>query len=129
MDAPWKKLADAVENREYVALLSYLPLRSYLRVPAFFRYTFQIQRQMLETAGAIGYAMRAKVLTLQFWTLSVWETDKALMDFVRKAPHGEAMMSIAPHMGPTKFTRWKVTGSGVPPSWDEAMKREAQGDD
>jgi hypothetical protein len=127
MDAPWKKLAVTAENREYVALLSYLPLRSYWRVPAFFRYTFQIQRQMLETPGAIGYAMRAQVLSRNFWTLSVWENDKALMDFVRKAPHGEAMKMIAPDMGPTKFTRWKVTGDAVPPSWDEAMKREPQG--
>ena len=127
MDSPWKKLAVADENREYIALLSYLPLRSYLRVPAFFRYTFQIQAQMLKTPGAIGYALRAKVLSRNFWTLSVWESDKVLMDFVRKAPHGEAMKVIAPHMGPTKFTRWRVPGGAVPPSWDEAMKREAPG--
>jgi hypothetical protein len=127
MDAPWTKLAAAEESREYVALLSYLPLRSFLRIPQFFRYTMQIQRQMRETPGAIGYALRAKALEKKFWTLSVWASDEALMDFVRAAPHGEVMKSIAPHMGPTKFTRWKVTGGAVPPSWDEAMKRETQG--
>ena len=127
MDAPWTKLAAAEESREYVALLSYLPLRSFLRIPQFFRYTMQIQRQMRQTPGVIGYALRAKTLQKNFWTLSVWESDKALMDFVRAAPHGEVMKSIAPYMGPTKFTRWKVTGGAVPPSWDEAMKREAQG--
>lgn len=127
MDAPWKRLAAVNVNREYVALLSYLPLRSYLSMPKFFRYTMQIQHQMRDTTGAIGYALRMKPFKRKYWTLSVWESDRALMDFVRKAPHADAMKAIALDMGPTKFTRWKLGGTAVPPSWDEAMKREAQG--
>jgi hypothetical protein len=126
MDMPWKAIGDVDTNREYVALLSYLPLRKYSKVPAFLRYTLQIQRQMSKTPGAIGYSLRAKVLSRRFWTLSVWEDDRALMEFVRNAPHGEAMRSIAPHMDATKFTRWKVPGSAVPPTWDDAMKRESK---
>ncbi len=126
MDTPWKVIAAANMNREYVALLSYLPLRAYSKIPAFFRYTLEIQRQMNKTPGAIGYRMRAKVLSRTFWTLSVWEDDGTLMEFVRLTPHGEAMKSISPHMGATRFTRWKVPGSAVPPTWDEAMKRESK---
>lgn len=127
MDTPWRMIAAVERDREYVALLSYLPLRRYSKIPAFFRYTLQIQRQMSKTPGAIGYGMRAKVLSRNFWTLSVWEDDRALMEFVRLRPHGEAMKSIAPHMGATRFTRWKVAGSAVPPTWDDAMKRESKG--
>jgi hypothetical protein len=29
-------------------------------------------------------------------------------------------------MGATKFTKWKLPGSAVPPTWDDAMKLEAQ---
>jgi hypothetical protein len=127
MDMPWKVVSSAARDREYMALLSYLPLRSYSRIPQFFRYTIQIQGQMQQTPGAIGYALRAKVFSRKFWTLSVWENDGALMEFVRKVPHGDAMKIIAPHMDRTKFTRWKVPGSAVRPTWDEAMQREAQG--
>ena len=126
MDTPWRMIVAPDMNREYVALLSYLPLRTYSKIPAFFRYTLQIQGQMSKTPGAIGYGMRAKVLSRKFWTLSVWENDRALMEFVRHTPHGEAMKSIAPHMGATRFTRWKVPGSAVPPTWDDAMKRESK---
>jgi hypothetical protein len=124
MDTPWRMIAAADMNREYVALLSYLPLRKYSKIPDFFRYAVQIQRQMRGTPGAIGYGMRAKVLSRNFWTLSVWEDDRALMEFVRRTPHGEVMKSIALHMGATRFTRWKVPGSAVPPTWNDAMKRE-----
>ena len=126
MDMPWKRLAGVDGNREYLALLSYLPLRRYSKIPAFLRHNLQIQRQQSRTPGAIGYALRAKVLSRNFWTLSVWEDERSLMEFVRNPPHSEAMKSIAPHMGPTKFARWKMRGSAIPPSWDEAMQRGAK---
>jgi hypothetical protein len=126
MDVPWKSLAPVEKDREYLALLSYLPLKRYSKLPAFFRYTFGIQRQMAATPGAIGYALRAKPFSRKFWTLSVWENSAALIDFVRKVPHSEGMKAIAPFMSQTKFTQWKVLGSGVPLKWDDAIRRMAQ---
>jgi Domain of unknown function (DUF3291) len=126
MDTPWNAIGPADANREYVALLSYLPLRKYGKIPAFFRYTLQIQGQLRKTAGVIGYTMRARILSRNFWTLSVWENERALIDFVGKAPHREAMKTISPYMGAMNFTRWKVRGSAIPPTWDEAMKRESK---
>lgn len=123
---PWTALALVDPSCEYLALLSYLPLRTYSKIPAFIRYSLQVQQQMRKTPGVIGYSMRAKILSRDFWTVSVWEDDRALMEFVRTAPHGEVMKSIAPHMGATRFTRWKLRGSAVPPTWHDAMKREAQ---
>ena len=123
MDIPWKSLAAVEPGREYVVLLSYLPLTRYSKMPLFFRYTRKINEQLRTTPGAIGYSMRAKVVARKFWTLSVWESDRALMDFVAKVPHGEAMTKISPFMGPTKITRWKSKGAEIPPRWDAAMQR------
>jgi quinol monooxygenase YgiN len=127
MDSPWITFAPADAHREYLALLSHLPLKKYSAVPSFFRFTFQIQRQMRATPGAIGYALRAKVFSRNFWTLSVWEDEEALMDFVSKIPHAEAMRAMTPRMGPTKFTQWKVAGSSLPLNWNEAMQRSQPG--
>ena len=126
MDMPWTTLARADPVREYVALLSYLPLRTYRKIPAFFRYAMQIQGQLRGATGVIGYSMRAKVLSRNFWTLSVWESERALMDFVGKAPHTEAMTKISPYMGAVKFTKWKSAGSAIPPDWADAMRRESK---
>jgi hypothetical protein len=123
MDIPWKRLAPVEPGREYIALLSYLPLTRYSKMPLFFRYSGQINAQLRATPGAIGYSMRAKLFTRRFWTLSVWDSDKALMEFVAKVPHGEAMQKIAPYMDKTNFWRWKLPSEEVPPRWDDAMRR------
>lgn len=124
--SPWKVLAPAEKNREYIALLSFLPLKKYRVIPRFIRFSTQIQEQLRRTPGVIGYALRAKVLSRNFWTLSVWEDETALMDFVLKIPHGEVMKALAPFMGRTKITQWKVAGSTLPLRWEEVIRRSHQ---
>src|SRR6266446_1411232 len=127
MDSPWIKCATPDMNREYFALLSYLPLNKYSAIPAFLKFSFQIQKQLRATPGIIGYSLRAKLLSRNFWTLSAWTDEKPPMDFVVKIPHGQAMKAMMPHMGPTKFTEWKVMGSVLPLRWEQAMERSRKG--
>jgi hypothetical protein len=127
MDSPWIKFAAPDTNREYFALLSYLPLNKYRAIPAFLRFLFQIQKQLCSTPGIIGYSLRAKPFSRNFWTLSAWTDEKSLMDFVVKIPHGNAMKAMIPHMGSTNFTKWKVPGSALPLNWEEAMRRSQKG--
>jgi hypothetical protein len=127
MDTPWTKFVAPDASREYFALLSYLPLNKYRAIPAFLKFTFQIQKQLSLTPGIIGYSLRAKPLSRNFWTLSAWENEQALRDFVVKLPHGNAMKAMTPHMGPTSFTKWRVSGSALPLHWEEAMRRSQKG--
>jgi hypothetical protein len=127
MDIPWQTLRPVEKDREYVALLSFLPLERYTKVPTFMWLSMEIHRQLKATAGVIGYSLRAKLLSRRFWTLSVWENSETLMDFVATVPHSESMKAMAPFMGKTRFTQWKVLGSNVPLKWDEAIGRMAQG--
>jgi hypothetical protein len=128
MDSPWQTLKPADADREYLALLSYLPLKTYWAIPAFLRFTFQIQKQLRGTPGISGYSLRAKPMSRQFWTLSAWDSETALMDFITKVPHSQAMKALLPHMGPTNFTRWKVPGSALPVKWEEAMQLSKKGE-
>jgi len=128
MDSPWIKFATTETKREYFALLSYLPLNKYRVIPAFLKFTLQIQKQLRASPGIIGYSLRAKLFSRNFWTLSAWTDEKPLMDFVAKIPHGQAMKAMMPHMGPTKFTKWKVLGSAMPLRWEEAMERSQIGE-
>ncbi len=127
MDSPWIKFAAPDTNREYFALLSYLPLNKYRAFPAFFKFLFQIQNQLRSTPGIIGYSLRARPLSRKFWTLSAWTDEKSLMDFVAKIPHGQAIKAMTPHMDPTNFTKWNVLGSALPLPWEEAMRRSQKG--
>jgi quinol monooxygenase YgiN len=127
MDMPWLALAPIDANREYLALLSYLPLKTYRAIPSFFRFTLQVIKQMRATPGAIGLSLRAKVIPRNFWTLSAWNDEQALQDFVMKLPHVDAMKALSPYMGTTNFIRWKVTGTALPLRWEDAMRRSQQG--
>jgi hypothetical protein len=128
MDSPWITFAPAVANREYLALLSYLPLNTYRAIPGFFRYSLQIQKQLRNTPGVIGYSLRAKVMSRNFWTLSVWKDQETLMEFVARIPHGDAMKAMTPYMSQSKFTQWKVAGSALPLRWDEAIEQSHEGE-
>ncbi len=120
---PWKSLAPVAPEREYLALLSFLPLRHGWRVPWFLIHTGRITAQLRQTRGLVGYSLLARPLRKNFWTLSVWEDEAALRAFVAAGAHGVAMRAMTPHMGATRFIRWKVRGANVPPKWHDALDR------
>ena len=121
--SPWRTFASPEPERDYVALLSYLPLKSHWRVPVFFFYTIQVVKQMESAEGLLGYSVLARPLSKRFWTLSAWKDDAALRTFVQYPPHVRIMNALAPHMGATKFVRWTVTGSQLPLGWEDALRR------
>src|SRR2546429_4761840 len=83
-------------------------------------------RSLAGSAGILGYALRAKPLERNFWTMSAWLDEKSLMDFTVRIPHSRVMKALAPLMGSTRFIRWKVAGSDVPLRWDVAIERAKQ---
>lgn len=122
LPSPWKPLRPIEADREYVALLSYLPLKAYRRIPAFIRYARQVQGQLASTPGVAGYSVQAQFLSRRFWTLSAWESEAALVDFVRHAPHSDVMRALAGQIGKTFISKWKVKGSELPLNWAAAKK-------
>ena len=110
-------------DRQYLVLISYLPLRHFRALPNFFRYTFQVMDQLKTSPGLIGYALEAKPLSRKAWTISAWEDQQSLNNFVRQLPHSKIIESLAPHMGKTEFAQWSVTGAEIPLDWTSAKAR------
>jgi hypothetical protein len=103
--------------------LTELPLKRWPDLGAFLLYTWRIQGQLERTPGLLGYSLLARILQRQFWTLSVWEGEGALHQFVVENPHGRVMMALRAKMDPTRFVRWSIRGSEFPPHWREAFAR------
>ena len=122
-ESSWQSYSRAAPERDYVALLSYLPLNSAWRLPWLFLYSARIRRQLRTSSGLIGYSLRARLAAKQFWTLSVWEDAAALQAFVAAPPHVAVMKALASHMGATRFVRWNVKGSELPLRWEDALRR------
>ena len=124
--SPWFTRTPPALDREYLALISYLPLRHFRAIPKFFRFSFQMQKQLSSCKGLIGYSLDAKPFARKFWTLSVWEDQQSLTDFVRQIPHSEIMQALAPHMGKSQFAQWKVQSPDIPLDWTAAKARLGQ---
>jgi quinol monooxygenase YgiN len=126
--SPWRTFGSPEPNSDFVALLSYLPLKSYWRVFPFVFHTVQVVKQLESAEGLLGYSLLARPLSKRFWTLSVWKDEDALRAFVQHPPHVRVMTALAPHMDKTKFAQWMVKGSQLPLRWDDALRRLTGGE-
>ena len=114
----WKSFAQPVPDKEYVAILTYLPLTD---LPRFFYYTGRIQSQ-LKSAPGLGYSLAAHVLAKRFRTLSVLGRRDRVGAIRSSNTARQAMITLRRYMGNSAFTPWKLKGAGIPPSWREAME-------
>jgi hypothetical protein len=62
VDSPWQSHSRAAPERDYVALLSYLPLNSGWSIPRLLLYNARIRRQLRLSAGLVGCSRRQAVL-------------------------------------------------------------------
>jgi hypothetical protein len=120
---PWVTFRRPDPEREYLVLLSELPLKRFRDLAAFSLYSWRIQGQLRQTPGLLGYSLLARILRRQFWTLSVWDGEAALQQFVVEPPHSHVMLALREKMGQTHFVRWRMRGADFPPQWEDAFTR------
>jgi len=125
ISSPWKSFATPREGKDYVALLSYLPLKQYRMIPKFLRLSRETQKQLAKSSGLVGYTVGAEFLSRRFWTISVWEDRQSLIDFVHEIPHSRIMQVLVPHMGKTGFAEWTVRSAEISVRWADAKRHMA----
>ena len=122
MELPWTTRAPIEPGTGYLVMASHLPLKRITSTIRFFRGVAAIRKQLATAPGLIGYTLRAKPLARDYWTLSVWQDEKTLREFMRTPPHAGLMTSLRPLMGPTKFTTWEITSADGRPSMAGALQ-------
>src|ERR1700741_5106720 len=120
---PWLERQPIDPQREYVAMASRLPLKSYGSVPGFLRDTMQIRRQLAQTPGLVGYTLNAGLARKTFLTFSVWEAKASLDRLAASEPHRSIIARLRPHMKPTKFEFFPVSGPDLPLTWEQITAR------
>jgi hypothetical protein len=120
---PWLKIQPIDPRREYVAMASRLPLKSYRSIPGFMRDTLQIRRQLGQTPGLVGYTLNAGLARKTFWTFSVWEDQASLDGFAAGDPHRRIIGGLRPRMNPTRFEFFPVSGADLPLTWGQIIAR------
>ena len=123
MDFAWQSFVEPDSESELQGVVGYLhPLR-YRTVPRVLWHTREIEAQLAESGGLVGYALRAKLAQKKFWAVAAWESDGSLQNFVESNPHAEIRMALKREMKEGWFQRFDVSGEEVPLSIDGALKR------
>ena len=123
MEISWSSFSKIDIKRNYLALVCYLERKS---VWAFFNFLLRgrsIQGQLKTVKGLVGYSLRLGFFDKKALALSVWEDEESLSNFVHDGEHSQTMVKLKPNMNQTEFVRWNISGSDVPPKWDDATSK------
>ena len=75
--------------------------------------------------GFIGFSVGASDACGSARTLTVWDSEQSMFDFVTSEVHLAAMNQATSVLLLAGFSRWQVTSDNVPPTWDEARAEVA----
>ena len=91
-----------------------------LLVPFVFR-TFRAQRQVVRAPGFVGGRLLID-RRRTFWTLTVWESEKAMRDYRGSGAHKDVMPRLADWCDEASVVHWTTEDTEIP-SWSEAAER------
>jgi len=113
-------------NREYVALLTVLVLKTHATTFVFFPEVARVLRSARRSHGLIGYSVASEFLARRYSTLSTWEDHNSLQAFVASSAHRRAMQRLEGRLALTRFVEWRTDREHLPPTWADARKRLSQ---
>ncbi|MER7464453.1 DUF3291 domain-containing protein [Streptomyces sp. NPDC097981] len=124
-DIPWSTPTPPAPGAEVYVMASRFETATLAGALKFFLRSPGIIRQIRRAPGAHGVALRARVFSRTFLTLSAWEDRDALYRFARSEPHRSGSRAAAAYMKESQFTFWTVPATALPVRWDEAERRLA----
>lgn len=95
-----------------------LRLRSWRFLIPFMIHASRSQKQATATPGCFGVVTR-KTRGLAFWTLTTWEGEKSLREYLGASPHREAIPKLFPWCDEAATTHWHTDSKDMP-GWEEA---------
>ncbi len=103
-----------------LASVTRLRVRSVKYIPAFVWKTFLSQRQVVRAPGFLGGSLLIDAHRT-FWTLTVWESERAMKAFRGSAPHAQVMPRLVEWCDEASYAHWTPTDASVP-TWPAAYE-------
>lgn len=122
-DIPWSTPTQAAPGAEVYVMASRFETATLAGAIRFFLKSPGIVLQTRKAPGAHGVALRARVFSRTFLTLSAWQDRDALYRFARSEPHRSSSRAAARYMKESTFTFWTVPAEALPIGWPEAERR------
>lgn len=91
-----------------------LRLRSWRYLPEFLWLSFASDRQAKGASGNIKTKLIADA-NLTFWTLTIWENETAMRQFMRTGSHRQAMPKLVEWCNEASLVHWLQESHDFPP--------------
>lgn len=98
-----------------------LRVRSYRHLLPFIWYAVRSALQAKGSPGNIAVRLR-KTKRFAFWTLTLWENDRAMRGFRVASPHRDAMRKLPYWCDEASDAHWDHDAQAMP-SWKEAAEK------
>ena len=85
-----------------------------------------VEQELLKQDGLVLYGFGGSFLRGTGQTLSVWRDYESVGTFLASDAHLDAVEAFEPTATDFATDIWEISGSDLPPSWDEADKRLAE---
>lgn len=72
--------------------------------------------------GFVGSSLRGHRPGRDNWTLSIWESEEAMDEFVLTGPHLAAMSEAGLVLEEAGFAHFEAEASELPPTWEDALQ-------
>jgi hypothetical protein len=95
-----------------------LRMRFFRHLPLIWWNTFLMQRQVVRSAGFVGGRLLMDAHRT-YWTLTMWESEKAMKAFRGSGAHANAMPRLPKWCDEAAYAHWE-TSDGTVPEWPEA---------
>lgn len=89
----------------------------------FWDHVHKLTKTMESNPGFRGMSLRRQLFGNEAWTLSVWENEESLREFVRSPEHRKAMNEGAPAARNIRFSRFQASTKELPLKWTEVLSR------
>ena len=126
MPLSWVPITEIEPDRESVVIATRFGVKSRGRMPQIFSAAETLISSFSATPGLVGYSLRANVLNSSLWTMSAWNSDLELRQFVGGPAHGLVMKQTVEWMESSRFVTSTSKGSELPTSWSpvEALMQD-----
>ena len=98
-----------------------LRIRSWRFMPYFALHTWRTLRQCRQAAGFIGGSLLPD-RKLTFWTMTLWQDQRAMRAYMTSSPHLTAMPMLLDWCDEASVVHWTQDEAGAP-GWPEADGR------
>ena len=105
----------------YFVSLTRLRVRSVIYLPGFMM-TNNASIKVLKKIGGLVAGKELIDKGLTFWTVTVWESDKAMKSFRNNGPHKYAMRRLPDWCNEGSYMHWLQEDTTIPP-WPELYQK------